>query len=297
MKKFDELFERTISILADRILDRVRRGLYRHYVEKDDDLAFVRGRIDVRGNIANIVRLTPAVSCRFEELTPELEDNEILLWTMYVASRVSLSRPEVALKVRRAYRALIGTVGLKEKTPADCISRIYNRLNEDYRPMHGLCRLVMEHAGPDLAVGDKRFLPFIVDMPLLFEAFVAKWLNANLPSHIKLDEQHSARLDSNVRLDFKIDILLRERDTDRPIAVLDTKYKAWDKPKSEDIQQVVAYAVRMGVSQAFLIYPSDAGSDVTAFVGPSRPGDGVGVSVRSLVLILILMWPTLGDDS
>ena len=279
----EEFFERVVSILATRVLDRVRRGLYQQYVEHVDDLVYVRGRVDTRGNLRNAVRKNPAVRCRFEDLTPELEDNEILLWTLFVASRFRLRRPEIADQVRRAYRAMTGSIPLVEKSPQSCIARLYNRLNDDYRPMHGLSRLLLEHAGPHLAEGDRAFIPFCLDMPTLFESFVARWLANHLPHDLEAMPQFSARLTANVPLEFVIDVLIRDRRTNCPLAVLDTKYKTAERPKASDIQQVVAYAARMGVKHAFLVYPSRAGADVVVTVSPTGDAvDSSAVEVRSL---------------
>ena len=279
----EEFVERVVSILAKRVLDRVRRGLYQQYVGHVDDLVYVRGRVDTRGNLRNAVRKNPAVRCRFEDLTPELEDNEILLWALFVASRLRLRRPEIADQVRRAYRAMAGSIRLVEKSPQSCIARLYNRLNDDYRPMHGLSRLLLEHAGPHLADGNRTFIPFCLDMPTLFESFVAKWLAIHLPHELEAVPQCSAKLRANVPLRFVVDVLIRDRRTKRYVAVLDTKYKIAERPKETDIQQVVAYAVRMGVNHAFLVYPSRAGADVVVTVSPTGEGlDSRAVEVRSL---------------
>ena len=279
----EEFVERVVSILAKRVLDRVRRGLYQQYVEHVDDLVYVRGRVDTRGNLRNAVRKNPAVRCRFEDLTPELEDNEILLWALFVASRFRLRRPEIGDQVRRAYRAMAGSIPLVEKSPQSCIARLYNRLNDDYRPMHGLSRLLLEHAGPHLAEGNRAFIPFCLNMPTLFEAFVAKWLASHLPHDLEAVPQFSARLTANVPLEFVIDVLIRDRRTNCPLAVLDTKYKTAERPKATDIQQVVAYAARMGVKHAFLVYPSRAGADVVVTVSPTGDAiDSRAVEVRSL---------------
>ena len=62
------------------------------------------------------------------------------------------------------------------------------------------------------------------------------------------------------------------------------KYKIEERPKEADIQQVVAYAIRMGVQHAFLVYPSCAGSGVEATVEPTAEArDSRVVQVRSLV--------------
>ena len=55
-----------------------------------------------------------------------------------------------------------------------CIrDRLYHRLNQDYQPMHGLCRFFLEHSGPTHQDGDSAMIPFVVHMPALFEKFVA----------------------------------------------------------------------------------------------------------------------------
>ena len=51
-------------------------------------------------------------------------------------------------------------------------------------------------------------------------------------------------------------MILREVSKGRVLAVLDTKYKRGKSPEESDIQQVVAYAVRMETTRAFLVYPS-----------------------------------------
>jgi 5-methylcytosine-specific restriction endonuclease McrBC regulatory subunit McrC len=51
------------------------------------------------------------------------------------------------------------------------------------------------------------------------------------------------------------------------MAVLDTKYKRNHSPEESDIQQIVAYAVRMNTKNAFLIYPSTTTKSVALHVG------------------------------
>jgi len=282
VETLEEIYERIASILAKRVSDRVRKGLYRHYVERDQDLLFVRGRIDIRGNIQNALIGAPRLRCHYEELTADLEENAILLWALYVASRLGLQRDEVKLQVRRAYRSLVGAVSLEPKNAQDCIGRFYHRLNDDYQPMHGLARFLIEHAGPGTEVGEHEFLPFSVNMPNLFEAFVAEWLKQNLPTHLKGDAQYRVRLDANAELSFRIDLVLRKRETDEPVAVLDTKYKLSELPTESDIQQVVSYAVELGVERAFLIYPFSIRNPVQAQVGNVKV-ETVGIDLKESI--------------
>src|SRR5450759_4435745 len=267
VESLEEIYERIASILAKRVNDRFRKGLYRGYLEKSEDLEYVRGRVDIRGNIRNALLTAPRLRCRYEELTADLEENRILLWALYLASRIGLTRDEVKRQVRQAYRNLIGAVSLEPRSARDCIGRFYHRLNDDYKPMHGLCRFLIEHAGPGTNIGSHEFLPFSVDMPKLFEEFVAEWLDEKLPEKLKVDHQFHVQLNANADLSFRIDLVLRDRMSGRALAVIDVKYKIAEQPSESDIQQVVAYAVELGVSRAHLVYPFSLSQPVEVKIG------------------------------
>ena len=202
------------------------------------------------------MRGSTRLECEYEEHTPNVDDNRILAWTLYQLPRFRLKREDVQHQVRQAYRALASTVDVKSLEPRVCINRFYHRLNDDYRPMHGLCRFFLEHCGPDIAVGEHEFIPFVLHMPILFESFVAKWLQAILPTGIQLETQYKADLDEFGMFVFRIDLVLIAAVSDRVLAVLDTKYKRKERPDVADIQQIVAYVLRMSSQKAILIYPS-----------------------------------------
>jgi 5-methylcytosine-specific restriction enzyme subunit McrC len=196
-----------------------------------------------------------------------LEENAILLWALYLASRIGLKREEVKRQVRQAYRNLIGAVSFEPKIARDCTGRFYHRLNDDYKPMHGLCRFLVEQTGFGTNIGNYDFLPFSLDMPKLFEEFVAEWLNGNLSVKLRVDPQYHVQLNATADLSFRIDLVLRDRMTGQALAVIDVKYKAADKPSESDIQQVVAYAIELGVSRGHLVYPFRLSQPVQAQIG------------------------------
>jgi 5-methylcytosine-specific restriction enzyme subunit McrC len=200
-------------------------------------------------------------------LTADVDENSILLWALHLASRLGFDRGEVRRRVRQAHRALIGDVSLDRKAAADCIGRLYHRLNDDYQPMHGLCRFILEHTGPAIGVGAHAFIPFAVDMPKLFEAFATEWLRQNLPHELEVEPQLNMKLDSNADLTFRVDLVIRKRDTGTPICLIDTKYKLGEGVNEADIQQVVAYAVELGVREAVLLYPAAKSKPISVKVG------------------------------
>jgi 5-methylcytosine-specific restriction enzyme subunit McrC len=242
--------------LAQRVLDRARKGLYRNYIAQEEELAFVRGRIDPVATMLNISRGVPRLPCSYEEHTADIDDNRIPFWTLHQVRRQALRHQKVRRELDSARRALAGTIALEQRTASDCIERGYHRLNDDYVPMHGLCRFILEQSGPGIRGGDRTFIPFYLNMPGLFEKFVAEWLRQNRPSGVIVRAQHSALLDANFRFEIRTDIFLIDEKTGRHLAVLDTKYKSGEQPTEDDIHQLAFYANELQVDRAMLIYPS-----------------------------------------
>ncbi|MEP1080350.1 McrC family protein [Leptolyngbya sp. PL-A3] len=200
--------------------------------------------------------------CHYYEQTADIEDNQLLLWTLRQITNHGIIRDAVSCKVRQAYRALHGTISLSPFEAYNCTGRTYNRLNEDYQTLHALCRFFLDQSGPSLQQGDRRMLPFLVDMNRLFESFVAAWLHEHRhevlePHGLKLKVQEKVQLSDNHALHFNIDLVLADIATGMTRYVLDTKYKAPKFPSSGDIQQTIAYAETKGTTEAVLIYPQD----------------------------------------
>ena len=93
-------------------------------------------------------------------------------------------------------------------------------------------------------------------MPQLFQSFVAEWLRTNAPPGMTVRYQHTAQLVANFEMEIHIDILLCEEGSQKPIAVLDTKYKASELPAEDDIHQIAFYAGELQVDHGIFVYPS-----------------------------------------
>jgi len=272
-----EIFDRLALILARKVLDRVRRGLYRSYLGCEDDLPYLRGRVDVPAHMREPSRVT--LPCCFEDHTSDLEDNQILLWTLSRVLECGVCTERSLPYVRQARRALRSFTRTTPFSAKSCVDRLYNRLNEDYGPMHALCRFFLEHTGPTHRAGDRRMLPILVDMDRLFELFVFEWLRANLSAGLSVRPQESVSFAMGQRVTVRIDITISDDATGKTCFVLDTKYKAPERPAAPDIEAVVAYAVAKECREAVLIYPGDLRCPIDGNFGPH-------IRVRSAVFDL-----------
>lgn len=272
----EDFYSRLAGELARRVLARSYRGLYHNYVGRSDALPYVAGRLDA----AALARRPwdVSVECHYHEHTADIEENQILAWSLHTVLRSGLCREPAMTVVRRARQTLLGTVSLKQFKGADCAGRPYDRLNDDYRPLHSLCRFFLENTGPSHACGESEMLPFKVNMARLYERFVAEWLAANLPPPWKIRAQEEFSVGERGVVSFNIDIVLYDSTSGAPLCVLDTKYKTPDRPATDDISQVISYAVAKGCKDAVLIYPAPPATPLDEKIG--------GIRVRSLTFSL-----------
>lgn len=264
----EDFYERLANVLARRVLDRGRKGFYRTYIPEADDLPFVKGRLNIRETIQRPWQVK--LPCNYEEHTADIEENQILGWTLSRIAQTGVCTERVLPTVRRAYHALRGLVSTIPFKPCSCVGRLYNRLNDDYEPLHALCRFFLEHSGPGHEFGNRKMLPFLVNMERLYELFVAQWLKAHLPPELMLRVQEKVDVGEEQEISFKIDLVLYDNATGAPVCVLDTKYKAKEKPTPDDVAKVAAYAEMKGCTEAILVYPAELEKPLDAPIGKIR---------------------------
>lgn len=281
-----EFYSELAGLLARRMLDRARRGLYQEYVEASEQLPYLRGSLDVRRMAS--APASASLHCDYQESTVDIDDNRIVAQALSLVARSGLCSERVLPTVRRAHHALHGAITQMHLPPSLCIGRSYNRLNEDYHPLHALSRFFLEHCGPTHERGDREMIPFLIDMARLFELFVAEWLAAHLPERIMLLPQEIISFSGAAPLRFTVDILLAERATGRALIVADTKYKLVRSPAASDVAQIVAYAEATGCREAFLIYPAPLESPLDIIVGE--------IHVRSVAFRLDGDLESAGDE-
>ena len=277
----EEFYERLAGILARRILARVRRGLYRTYIPKLERLTCIRGRIDIPSTIRKPWEI--ALKCHYQEQTADIEDNQILAWTLHQIIRSNVCTDRTLPELRQAYRAFQGSVNLIPHSAQACIGRTYHRLNDDYQLLHALCRFFLEQSSPQLNRGDRHMIPFLVDMASLYEKFVAQWLKAHNqsfldPHRLRLATQVPVYLNEDKSIKFIIDLVLTDIATGQVGYVIDTKYKSPAKPSTQDVQQIIAYAVVTGAMEAILLYPQELSQPLNTQVS----NHGHNIRVRTL---------------
>lgn len=164
------------SVLADKVMHLITRGLDRGYVEVEDTLAGIRGRVDLDTTLRRGLLTTGRAHCRFDELRHDVPHNRILRATLRQLLSLPLD-PEVKERVRKAHRAF------PEVSDAPVSARDFrqvqlHRNNRVYDFALRVCRVIHENVIVEPGTGHAAFRDFRSDpraMGALFEEFIRRF--------------------------------------------------------------------------------------------------------------------------
>ena len=165
------LLARVLALGIERL---VRRGLDQQYVETQEALAGLRGKVLVAESYRRMTHRSGRMECRFDELSPDVPPNRILRSTCdRFLSNPSLTHENRHLvRMARRWLAEVRPIRLN----AGVFRRIqFHRNNRSYRFLIHVCRLAFDCLLPEESSGTHRFHDILRDdliMPRLFEAFV-----------------------------------------------------------------------------------------------------------------------------
>ena len=256
-----------IRHFATELNHLLRRRPMHRYVEVEERVGFLRGKLLTERELAGTGTLYARYACRYEIFTPDHLMNRTLRFcnallleqTRVLTNRVILQENEALLS---------------DVTPgvvrAEDLDRIHlDRLNRHYEPILELCRLLLENSTLNLKAGRIDQLAFVFDMNRLFEEFVAEFLRRHT-SKIDLGRgRHLAGVRYQHRLgrlfgEFNMDADLVLTDNAGDSFLVDTKYKTLDSNEHHgglsqaDFYQMYAYgsAGKQHYDNIVLLYPT-----------------------------------------
>ena len=248
-----EILEVLAQLFAAAMGRLVRQGIYRRYVEVQESLRLVRGRLLLLDSLRVGRGLHHRAECRFTELTPDVAHNRVLRAAVDVLSGVGGLTPTTRARLRSVLGHL-GEVG--PMRPTDVIDRLtFDRLNQHYRPVVRLAAWILRRASFSLEGGTQAAPSFLIDMNNLWERNVRRALDdAGRLRGLRVGYEQGIALDQERTLRAYPDITLVDG-LGEPAAVFDAKYKL--QSRESDVYQALAYAKVLGLPEATLVYPED----------------------------------------
>lgn len=254
----NDFLECFIRLFAERLLAAVRRGLPRRYLIHTEDLALLRGKLDVVRQLTHLSVRPDRLACRFDELSENTPLNRVLKAAVSRLTRITRS----ASNARRLAELLSRFEFVGDSS--DPLSEPV-RMDRTNTAFHGLYRLARFFLSKDWqsTTSGKTMTGFSLLFPMndLFEKFVGRTMKRTLglPVHLQ-DQNWHALLNEEGRPLFAMrpDIVIY--DADNPV-VLDTKWKHLEPGdakigvKQSDVYQMLAYAHAYDARRLALIYP------------------------------------------
>lgn len=230
----------------------VSHGIRHDYVEQSDRLIALRGRIDL-GELVRRPGLPSPIPCRYDEYTADIELNRLLLVAIMVALR-QRHVPDADRFGLRRHLARFEAVTPMVVDPSWVDSWEPTRLQQHYEPAVRAAALLVRGTSPADRVGSRTLSQFTVNMNDLVEDFITQRIIRQLPTDLEGRPQDEFSLDVRNQRQIRPDLTIY-RD-DRPVLVLDVKYKAVEaisNVQTPDLYQMHTYAQLLGLDRGVIV--------------------------------------------
>jgi 5-methylcytosine-specific restriction enzyme subunit McrC len=268
----ETLLDILIRLFADRLLAEARRGLPRAYMAQEENLAALRGRLDVIRQFTHNAVRPDRLACRFDTLMPDTP-----LLRVMKACVLMLRRHARVLETQRRLDELRFLLAEVSDVPVNALPwaqvRI-DRTNRRWETLYGLAKLFLkrewQRTNHDAKAGQGITLLFAMND--LFEAYIAALARrALLGSDLTVHSQGGLRYclmeegdGGKERFQTTPDILIKRNG--QVVMVIDTKWKLIgrnpeDKKRGvsqSDVYQMMAYARLYQCREVMLLYPHHA---------------------------------------
>ena len=182
-EEFTHIHDLLTAIVVRGTTQLLKQGLYHAYEEHQDDLATIRGKIDMAGTIRHQVQQRRLVACISDEFTADTLFNRILKSTITLLLRHGnvQSRQKIALKQLTLHFHRIGTIDLRSVSWQTV--RFYQH-TQRYALLLRICQYITQGLLMRNADGGTRLAQFLDDqqMAQLFERFVLAYYRQHHPA-------------------------------------------------------------------------------------------------------------------
>ena len=246
--------ETMARFFADAAQRAFARGLLHGYRTEEEALVTVRGRIQFDEQIRRRFGVPLPVEVRYDDFTEDVLANRLVKAAALALGAMRLKDRTSRTQIARV-AANLENVTPVSFAPPNIPEVTFDRLNEHYRRVIGLSRLILQHATVETGRGPVRAAGFLMDMNKVFEGFVRRALREKLrlPEHVFPDKS-TAHLDRAQQIRLGPDLTWREAGT--CVFVGDAKYKRIRDTQvpNADLYQLLAYATALDLPGGILVY-------------------------------------------
>jgi len=254
------LVDLVAAVLCRSIERATRKGLLAGYRSHEEALSAPRGRIRFSEHMSRRLGQAPPIEIEHDLFTTDITENRVLLSALSRLRRLPLRSLSIKREIGRAAR-LFGGVELFHYPNHGIPDPVVTQLNRHYEPSLRIAQLVLRSASVDAGSGIRRADAFLVDMNVVFEAFLRAALREALGCTLTEfpDKPPRLRLDAADRIPLKPDLCLISSGAMSWVG--DAKYKRLSPAgyQNADVYQMLAYLIATGLPSGTLVYAAGTG--------------------------------------
>lgn len=259
-----------------------KKGIKKKMIHKEENLtAKVRGRIDVQKNISMNTSKgrNDRFYCKYIDFSTDTVENRILKAALMRCKKVIEQKFEMSAEiVGRLYYCMNS---LRSVKPVTIRNKDFNHVSATglysyYKPLMKQAKCILGQKYHSYIAEDGRSvirsvytIPYMINMETVFEFYARTVFKEIIDANRFYMDKYAKRIflengvageedakDSIHLIKYCIpDIIIRDKGTDRPVMVLDAKYKRDDKPVREDSHQLLSYVLLLGVDKCGFVLP------------------------------------------
>jgi 5-methylcytosine-specific restriction enzyme subunit McrC len=250
----DDLVPAMAEALWRQVARAIHQGLLPGYLVVDESSPVLRGRLRESEQLHRHHGLPLPLEITHDEFTVDIAENQILRTACERMLTVPGISGQSVLMLRRLMREFADVTPLARRDPVPAWQG--TRLNARYHSALRLGELVLKATSFDHGPGDIAVSGFLLDMPVLFEAFVTQALGDALAGRHggRIHPQDWNPFDESGRVRLRPDLVWKVGGV--AAAVVDAKYKA-ETPAgypNADLYQLLAYCTVLGLRHGHLVY-------------------------------------------
>lgn len=225
VESFDEMYDLLAAILAKGIGIQLKQGLYREYINRQEELPAMRGKINMPGTIKNRLTHKRVLTCDFDELSENNLFNRIIKTTVTLLLRNAKVKSEYKDDLRKKM-LFFSNVDTLEPTSIRWSFIRFQRNNQTYRMLLSICQLIIEGMLITTDAGDYRLASFADEQRMcrLYEKFILEYYSRHYPELKVSASQIPWSVDDGIRKMLPVmqsDIHLQK---DNTVLIIDAKY-------------------------------------------------------------------------
>jgi 5-methylcytosine-specific restriction enzyme subunit McrC len=267
-----DFFEILIYLFSKYTKELLNSSVYQKYIEVQNELNNVRGRIDfntyINDNLAT--GRHHKVSCVYDSFEMDNEFNQCVKYVSRLL--VSTSKNPDSIRNLNEIIFLLDEVTDIAVSADTCRKITFNAMFNGFETVRDYCLLFLENSISFNYKNSLKLFAFLLPMEYVFEDFIHGFINSEVTGVTSKKQDSTTHLDNSRNFLLKPDLLLHVGTRNY---IADAKYKivyndVKDKKhgiSQNDLYQMVAYAIRFNIPDVKLFYPETIHSKINQSKG------------------------------